>query len=456
MPLMKPLLRAASVITLVAFLAGCQAEKKGGYHLAPIPARTVALMESKGTAPKEPMIVRIFKEEAELEVWKRRSSDQQFVLLKTYPICAWSGKLGPKVKEGDRQAPEGFYTVTPGHMNPNSSYHLSFNTGFPNTFDRAHGRTGSHLMVHGSCSSRGCYAIEDEQIREIYAMGREAFRGGQRSFQLQAYPFRMTPKNMARHRDNENMPFWRNLKEGYDAFALTRTQPVASVCGKRYVFNATGANGMPLDPVAACPQLQVDPAFAAALTARQARDEEQTRNLSASIPAVTDIAEQDRRVATTRHPNRPGSRPVSREDAETQIAYTPAPRTPSAPQPSATTGTALAAAPATRIATPPAARSLPPVVAAAETTPRQGGSAFGWLRGTKPDENASVAVTQPAPDASPKPSAVTTAPVPMPLPTPTSQTATPVAAPSPATAEAAPEQVAPRRSPIDTVFSVFR
>ena len=101
-------------------------------------------------------------------------------MLKTYPICRWSGELGPKIKEGDRQAPEGFYTVTPGQMNPNSQYYLAFNLGYPNAFDRAHGRTGAHLMVHGDCSSRGCYSMTDEQISEIYALGRELFFGGQR------------------------------------------------------------------------------------------------------------------------------------------------------------------------------------------------------------------------------------------------------------------------------------
>ncbi len=116
----------------------------------------------------------------------------EYALLKTYPICRWSGELGPKIKEGDRQAPEGFYTITPGQMNPNSNYYLAFNTGFPNAYDRSWGRTGSELMVHGDCSSRGCYAMTDEQMQEIYALARESFFGGQKAFQLQAYPFRMT------------------------------------------------------------------------------------------------------------------------------------------------------------------------------------------------------------------------------------------------------------------------
>ncbi len=125
-----------------------------------------------------------------------------------------------------------------GLMNPRSSYYLAFNMGFPNQFDRSYGRTGSHLMVHGDCSSRGCYAMTDEAIAEVYALAREALQAGQDSFQVQAYPFRMTPRNLARHRNNPNMAFWKNLKEGYDHFEVTRQEPQVDVCERRYVFNA--------------------------------------------------------------------------------------------------------------------------------------------------------------------------------------------------------------------------
>ena len=123
-------------------------------------------------------------------------------------------------------------------MNPQSAYYLSFNTGYPNAFDKALGRTGSQLMVHGDCSSRGCYAMTDEQIAEIYSLGRESFFGGQNAFQLQAYPFKMTPVNMAKHRNNPNMPFWKMIKEGYDHFEVTRQEPKVDFCEKKYVFDA--------------------------------------------------------------------------------------------------------------------------------------------------------------------------------------------------------------------------
>ncbi|WP_371347420.1 L,D-transpeptidase family protein [Ancylobacter sp. IITR112] len=204
--------------------------------------QTLALIDQKGMTKSSPIVVRIFKEESELEVWKETTSGE-YALLKTYPICRWSGELGPKVREGDRQAPEGFYAITPGQMNPNSSYYLAFDLGFPNAYDRAWGRSGSNLMVHGDCSSRGCYAMTDEQVQEIFALGRESFYGGQRSFQVQAYPFRMTTDNLVRHRNNPNLAFWKMLKEGSDVFEITKAPPKVDYCGKRYVFNAT-----PTDP----------------------------------------------------------------------------------------------------------------------------------------------------------------------------------------------------------------
>jgi murein L,D-transpeptidase YafK len=228
------LLLAASVALA---LTACQDQSSLGSnrHLAAIPPATMSLMASKGVLQSDPILMRAYKKESELEVWKR-GRDGKYALLKTYPICRWSGQLGPKIREGDRQAPEGFYTVTPAQMNPNSSFYLSFDTGYPNAFDRAHGRTGSHLMVHGTCSSRGCFAMTDEVIAEVYAIAREAFSGGQRGFQFQSYPFRMTAENLAKHRADPNMPFWQNLKEGADYFEVFKEEPRVSVASMRYYF----------------------------------------------------------------------------------------------------------------------------------------------------------------------------------------------------------------------------
>ena len=237
---------------------------------------------------ESPILVRLFKEEAELEVWKQ-NREGQFALLKTYPICRWSGELGPKIKEGDRQAPEGFYNITPGQMNPRSQYFLSFDLGYPNAYDRAWGRTGAQLMVHGDCSSRGCYSMTDEQISEIYALGRDAFFGGQKSFQVQAYPFRMTPQNFAKHRNNPNIAFWKMLKKGSDHFEVSRQEPKVNVCDKRYVFDAEGANGRPLafSASAKCPAFQVPTELANAVHEKQRKDEYEIAELTRrNIPAA--------------------------------------------------------------------------------------------------------------------------------------------------------------------------
>src|SRR5213078_84129 len=157
-----------------------------------LPSALLSLFRQKKMPKHSPILVRIFKEEAELEVWKQDTTGR-FQLLKIYPICRWSGDLGPKLQEGDRHAPEGFYSVTPELMNPNSDFYLAINVGYPNSFDKANNRDGSLLMIHGDCSSSGCYAMTDEQISEIYSLARDSFLGGRPSFQVQAYPFRLTP-----------------------------------------------------------------------------------------------------------------------------------------------------------------------------------------------------------------------------------------------------------------------
>ncbi|MBB2972500.1 murein L,D-transpeptidase family protein [Mesorhizobium sp. RMAD-H1] len=238
-----------------ALLAGCQGSSLDDISPKaekPLPQKIVAKIKAKGMTTTSPIMIRIFKEEGQLEVWKRKDNGRYDVIA-TYDICKWSGKLGPKYIEGDRQAPEGFYTVRPAQMNPRSSYYLSFNIGFPNAYDRVNGRTGQHLMVHGACSSSGCYSMTDEQVAEIYAFARDAFRGGQTAFQIQAFPFRMTAANMARYRNDPNYPFWKMLKEGYDLFEITKVPPKVDVCEKRYVFNNTAIGPEGIAPDAACP-----------------------------------------------------------------------------------------------------------------------------------------------------------------------------------------------------------
>lgn len=352
---------------LAATLAACQdASLSDNRHLKPIPAKTIALMEEKGMRKQDPILVRIFKEESEFEIWKKRP-DGRYALLKTYPICRWSGSLGPKIREGDKQAPEGFYTVTPAQMNPRSAYHLSFDLGFPNAFDRVHGRTGRYLMVHGDCLSAGCYALTDEQVAEVYAIAREAFAGGQRAFQVQAMPFRMTAKNMARRRDNKNMAFWKNLKEGYDHFEVTRREPQVAVCDRHYVFDATPKDGARFDPSAACPSFEVAPAIALAVSAKKRADEQLFASLVADglKPDLAYVPQNGRLRRTLQEPIRTA-----------EVDPAPLPAAARAPQRTAMAFAGTAGGAATPVA---ATGAVPMPVPSPHARPQASGSGVGTM-----------------------------------------------------------------------------
>ena len=176
-----------------------------------------------GVALGVPIFIRIFKVESLLEIWVEKEGS--FHHLKDYPICAFSGGLGPKQKEGDRQAVEGFYRVKKEQLNPHSKFHLSFNLGYPNSYDRAYHRTGSYLMVHGSCRSVGCYAMTDEKIEEIYALVESALNAGQQAIEVHAFPFHLTSQNIAHYANHRWFDFWMNLKEGYDYFEMYHLAP---------------------------------------------------------------------------------------------------------------------------------------------------------------------------------------------------------------------------------------
>jgi murein L,D-transpeptidase YafK len=192
-------------------------------------------LEAKGLRAGSPVFIRVFKEERQLELWVRKD-DGTYALFRTYPIVAMSGELGPKLAEGDNQAPEGFYHVPPAAMKPDSTFHLAFNLGYPNAYDRAHGRTGSFLMVHGADVSVGCFAMTNEKIEEIYTLCDLALKNGQPFFRVHAFPFRMTDARMAAAAGHKWEDFWKNLKEGYDFFEREKRPPEVSVSGKRYVF----------------------------------------------------------------------------------------------------------------------------------------------------------------------------------------------------------------------------
>lgn len=295
---LKTVLRLFTAVSIGLLVASCQDEMQANFSTGakqnrPLKPETVKLMESKGMRKEDPILVRAFKQENTLEIWKRDNTGH-FALLKSYQMCAWGGTLGPKIKQGDKQSPEGFYTVTPGRMNPNSQFYLAFDVGYPNAFDRAFGRTGDAVMVHGNCTgSAGCFVMTDEQVEEIYAFAREALMGGQKSFQVQAFPFRMTAENLAKNRRNPNMAFWKNIKKGYDHFEVTHLEPKVEVCDKKYVFDPkiTDPNASTFTANAACPTYQVNPEIATAVAEKEAQDDK------AFKVAVADLDEMERKDA---------------------------------------------------------------------------------------------------------------------------------------------------------------
>ncbi len=410
-PFVRALLVSAAVAAAVA-LAGCNPEDvtPTGRSLAPLSDKMVSEIEAKQMDKGSPILARLFKEESELEIWKQ-NQDGQFALLKTYPICRWSGDLGPKIKEGDRQAPEGFYTITPGQMNPNSNYYLAFNTGYPNAFDRAWGRTGSELMVHGDCSSRGCYAMTDAQIQEIYALARESFYGGQKQFQFQAFPFRMTALNMAKHRNNPNFAFWKEIKEGYDDFEATHQEPKVAVCEKRYVFDAAApenaAQPLKFDPRGKCPAYRLDPTIADAVLDHRRQEQYQmakyvAEGVSLAPPHVGDggmnpvFASQlgtqeayDDKGHLIRLATAPGALPrTAFQAAPASQVVMPASATQPAPQPSAEQPVVLASVPMPHPAPQPKEGEAPP------EQPKSIASLLGNMFSGSPAEAKPVAPAQ--------------------------------------------------------------
>ena len=236
------------------FLDRVERKARMGFHQVfyrwnkPLPStpklkRLKARLSKKGLKLGAPIFMRIFKKEAKLEIWIK--DKQRFKRFATYPICYFSGRLGPKKKQGDRQAPEGFYTVAKHQLNPNSRWHRSFNLGYPNLYDRSHKRTGDYLMVHGGCSSIGCYAMTNNVIDEIWTIVTQALNRSQSRFSVHVYPFRMTKRNMRRYRKNKWISFWRDLQKGYALFEETNVPPAVSVCKGRYQARAgrKGANG---------------------------------------------------------------------------------------------------------------------------------------------------------------------------------------------------------------------
>ncbi|HEY3623649.1 MAG TPA: murein L,D-transpeptidase family protein [Roseiarcus sp.] len=378
---MSSIIRRGTAVSLTvaacAWIAGCDdsyLDQGPGRSQQPISSATLEQMTKLDTTPSSPTLIRTYKKEAELEIWKMKSNGE-YALLKTYPMCRWSGQLGPKKREGDMQVPEGFYSIAPGQMNPNSHYYLAFNVGYPNAYDRAYGRTGGNVMVHGVCSSAGCFSMTDEQVADIYAIARDSFRGGQREIQLQSYPFHMTAENMAKFRLDPNIDFWKNLKDGSDHFEVTKNEPSVLVCGKRYVFDATTKDEATASEP--CPSLKRDESVEAQVAEKADKDETKVADLVASGVKAVRLAYAD----GGQNPLFTGYKDVSDPEA---LASGPQEIVLSDRKPvPAAVKVAVADADkkrAVNVAPAPAAQPVPTLMAAA-SAPANSGGMFGGLTG---------------------------------------------------------------------------
>lgn len=192
-------------------------------------------LKEKGVTLSAPMLIRIFKTESEMEIWKEK--DGAFVLFASYPICHWSGSLGPKLRQGDKQAPEGFYTVGKKQLRHVGRWPRSLHLNFPNVYDQAEARTGSDILIHGGCTSVGCFAMTNPVSDEIHRLTTAAIDAGQEHVPIHVFPFRMTDDNLTSHPSPAWGSFWANLKEGYDFFEKTKRAPRVSACAGRYTFS---------------------------------------------------------------------------------------------------------------------------------------------------------------------------------------------------------------------------
>lgn len=223
-----------STLSKEEYAQGKLREKDAIQRMTPRMTRELAAKDLKLGSP---VFIRIFKESRELEIWVQHSDTGKFHHFKTWTIAAVSGSLGPKLAEGDFQAPEGFYYVSRSQMKPDSTYHLAFNIGYPNRYDRTHNRTGSFIMVHGNRVSAGCFAMTDPGIEEIYTLCAKALSNGQPFFRVHVFPFHMTPERMATTTNHRHHPFWQNLQQGYNWFETHQTPPNVTVRDKAYVFS---------------------------------------------------------------------------------------------------------------------------------------------------------------------------------------------------------------------------
>jgi murein L,D-transpeptidase YafK len=191
-----------------------------------------------GAKSGDPIYIRIFKKEHILELWVKVG--KKYKLFNSYKVLRESGRMGPKLKEGDKQNPEGVYKVSKASLKPDSKYHLAINIGYPNIYDRHLGRTGSAIMIHGSNKSIGCFAMGDSGIEKIYKVIEDSLNGGQRSIDIAIFPFIMNDENMKKYDKFASLhAFWKQMQNIYYIFEIERVPPKVIVLENSYLVESS-------------------------------------------------------------------------------------------------------------------------------------------------------------------------------------------------------------------------
>jgi murein L,D-transpeptidase YafK len=195
-------------------------------------ANMIALLKNKKIdQSKMEIYIRAFKSEKELELWGKNTSDQEFLHIKTYTVCATSGLIGPKRMQGDLQIPEGFYYID--RFNPYSNFYLSLGINYPNTSDRILGdknNLGGDIFIHGDCVTIGCLPITDSEIKELYIFCVEAKNNGQLKIPLTIYPAKLSDAEFEKliikyKTDADKIGLWSDLNQSYDLFNSSKKKP---------------------------------------------------------------------------------------------------------------------------------------------------------------------------------------------------------------------------------------
>ncbi len=205
--------------------------------LKSVAAREIELAQEfagKGLKLGSPVFIRVYKQTSEMELWVQQGP--RYVLFKTHGICRWSGVLGPKFYEGDRQSPEGLYRITTSDLIVNRRWDRAMNINYPNSFDNLNSRGGSGILIHGGCGSIGCFAIQNENVEDVFGAVRAALKGGQAYVPVLTLPFRFTALAPEKEDTLHMSEFWADLRRADLLFERDKVPPAAWICDGRYYF----------------------------------------------------------------------------------------------------------------------------------------------------------------------------------------------------------------------------